>query len=180
MAKTQEEFGSRDTMSGFDDFNMVLSRETFPDAGMTARAAQAMVNSFAWTDANPMLNLSSFVTTFAEPEAVEVARMHMYKNYIDHDMYPQVFKMEGQMVIWLHDLWNGPKGVEPYGAATIGSSEACMLGGLAHKWNWRQARATARKKNRKTMNATSITALQIFFFMANIGSLRACGMGLLG
>lgn len=64
----------------------------------TARAAQATVNRFAWTDANPMLNLSSFVTTFAEPEAVEVARSHMYKNYIDHDMYPQVFKMEGQMV----------------------------------------------------------------------------------
>jgi glutamate decarboxylase len=49
------------------------------------------------------------------------------------------------MVKWLHDLWNGPKGVEPYGAATIGSSEACMLGGLAHKWNWRAARQNGRK-----------------------------------
>src|SRR5262249_47468150 len=27
--------------------------------------------------------------------------------------YPQVFKLGGQMVKWLHDLWNGPKGVEP-------------------------------------------------------------------
>jgi glutamate decarboxylase len=145
MAKTQDDLASRDNISGFDDFNISIPRETFPATGMTARAAQAMVNSFAWTDANPMLNLSSFVTTFAEPEAVEVARTHMYKNYIDHDMYPQVFKMEGQMVKWLHDLWNGPKGVEPYGAATIGSSEACMLGGLAHKWNWRQARKKAGK-----------------------------------
>src|SRR5215831_14349582 len=145
MATTEDRVTSRDNISGFDDFNVPVPRETFPAAGMTARAAQAMVNSFAWTDANPMLNLSSFVTTFAEPEAVEVARAHMYKNYIDHDMYPQVFKMEGQMVIWLHDLWNGPKGVEPYGAATIGSSEACMLGGLAHKWNWREARQKARK-----------------------------------
>ena len=132
-------------LTGFDEFNMPVPRETFPSTGMAARAAQAIVTSFAWTDANPMLNLSSFVTTFAEPEAVEVARTHMYKNYIDHDMYPQVFKMEGQMVKWLHDLWNGPKGVEPYGAATIGSSEACMLGGLAHKWNWRAARQNARK-----------------------------------
>jgi glutamate decarboxylase len=107
---------------------------------MTARAAQAIVNSFAWTDANPVLNLSSFVTTDAEPETVEVARTHMYKNYVDHDMYPQVYVMERLMVNWLHDLWNGPKGVEPYGAATIGSSEACMLAGLAHKWNWRKAR----------------------------------------
>jgi glutamate decarboxylase len=35
--------------------------------------------------------------------------------------------------------------VEPYGTATVGSSEACMLGGLAHKWNWRQAREKAGK-----------------------------------
>ncbi len=129
----------------YDEFNMLVPREIFPTTGMTARAAQAIVQSFSWTDANPMLNLSSFVTTYAEPEAVELARAHMYKNYIDHDMYPQVFKMEGQMVIWLHDLWNGLKGVEPYGTATIGSSEACMLGGLAHKWNWREARRKAGK-----------------------------------
>jgi glutamate decarboxylase len=112
---------------------------------MAPRAAQAIVNSEAWTDANPMLNLSSFVTTFTEPEEVEVARQNITKNYIDHDMYPQVFAMEGRMVKWLHDLWNGPKGVEPYGTATVGSSEACMLAGLAHKWNWREARQKAGK-----------------------------------
>ena len=151
MAGAEETLKSLDSdtasakVTAFDAFNMPVPRETFPATGMAARAAQALVNSFAWTDANPMLNLSSFVTTFAEPEAVEVARTHMYKNYIDHDMYPQVFKLEGQMVKWLHDLWNGPKGVEPYGVATIGSSEACMLGGLAHKWNWRAARQKARK-----------------------------------
>ena len=135
----------QEKVTPYDEFNMSVPRDTFPAQGMAARAAQAIVNSFAWTDANPMLNLSSFVTTFAEPEAVEIARQHMFKNYIDHDMYPQVFKMEGQMVKWLHDLWNGPKDVEPYGTATIGSSEACMLGGLAHKWNWRAARQKARK-----------------------------------
>ena len=151
MAGAEETLKSLDSdtasakVTAFDEFNMPVPRETFPSTGMAARAAQALLNSFAWTDANPMLNLSSFVTTYAEPEAVEVARTHMYKNYIDHDMYPQVFKMEGQMVKWLHDLWNGPKGVEPYGAATIGSSEACMLSGLAHKWNWRESRQNARK-----------------------------------
>ena len=129
----------------YDEFNIEIARDHFPVEGMSARAAQGLVNSFAWTDANPMLNLSSFVTTWAEPEAVEVARVNMYKNYIDHDMYPQVFKMEGQIVKWLHNLWNGPKNVEPYGTATIGSSEACMLAGLAHKWNWRQARQKAGK-----------------------------------
>lgn len=37
------------------------------------------------------------------------------------------------------------KDVEAYGTATVGSSEACMLAGLAHKWNWRQAREKAGK-----------------------------------
>jgi len=147
--KPQEPVLSQDKETAYDQFNRPIPRDAFPADGMAARAAQAIVNSFAWTDANPMLNLSSFVTTYAEPEAVAVARTHMYKNYIDHDMYPQVFKMESQMVIWLHELWNGPKGVEPYGAATIGSSEACMLGGLAHKWNWRAARKKAGKDTSK-------------------------------
>src|SRR5262245_48567251 len=145
MATTEQDLATQEKLTPYDEFNVSIPRETFPKTGMAARAAQAIVNSFAWTDANPMLNLSSFVTTFAEPEAVEIARTHMHKNYIDHDMYPQTFAMEGQMVKWLHDLWNGPKGVEPYGTATIGSSEACMLGGLAHKWNWRAARKNAGK-----------------------------------
>src|SRR5215469_14978172 len=145
MATTELSPTLTEQITAYDQFNMPVPRESFPGVGMAPRAAQAVVNSFAWTDANPELNLSSFVTTWAEPEAVEVARTHMYKNYIDHDMYPQVFKMEGQVVKWLHDLWNGPKNVEPYGTATIGSSEACMLAGLAHKWNWRQARQKAGK-----------------------------------
>ena len=70
---------------------------------------------------------------------------HAQINYVDHDMYPATYAMEQRMVKWLHDLWNGPKDAEPYGAATVGSSEACMLAGLAHKWNWRQAREAAGK-----------------------------------
>ena len=112
---------------------------------MSARAAQAITVSDTWTDANPAQNMSSFVTTFAEEEAIDIARRNMFKNYIDHDMYPQCYAMEKRMVRWLHELFHGPKDTEPYGTATIGSSEACMLGGLAHKWNWREARTKAGK-----------------------------------
>jgi len=119
--------------------------EDFPEFSLNPRSAQNIVNGETLTDANPMQNLSSFLTTFTEPEEVEVAKANIMKNYIDHDMYPQVFAMEAKMVKWLHGLWNGPKNVEIYGTATVGSSEACMLGGLAHKWNWRQARQKAGK-----------------------------------
>jgi len=129
----------------WDLFNMEIPENEFPKAGVPPRAAKAIVNTEAMTDAQPTMNLSSFVTTFVEPESLEVAHDHFLKNYIDHDMYPQLFAMEGRMVRWLHNLWNGPAGVEPYGTATVGSSEACMLAGLAHKWNWRQAREKAGK-----------------------------------
>lgn len=129
----------------YDEFNQDVPEDHFPKAGMSAFAAKATVNSEAWTDSNPVMNLSSFVTTFTEPEALEIGREHFLKNYIDHDMYPQLFAMEGRMVRWLHQLWNGPTDVTPYGTATVGSSEACMLAGLAHRSNWRKARAAAGK-----------------------------------
>src|SRR5262245_9355110 len=111
----------------FDAFNTDIDHQHFPEQGMAARAAEALVNSECWTDANPMLNLSSFVTTFLEPEARELMNQHCTANFADPDMYPHTKAAETHCVRWIHDLWNGPKDAEPYGAATIGSSEACML-----------------------------------------------------
>ncbi|PKF61574.1 glutamate decarboxylase [Psychromonas sp. psych-6C06] len=132
----------------FEQFNIELPKE-FPEEGMAARAAAAVIKSECWTDANPMLNLSSFVTTFMEPEAAEIFKDGSFRNFADPDMYPHTKATEEKCVNWLHELWNGPKDVEAYGAATIGSSEACMLAGLAHKWNWRQAREKAGKDSSK-------------------------------
>lgn len=135
----------------YDEFNLPIPKG-FPEKILTARAARALVHSECWTDANPMLNLSSFVTTFCEPEAREIFAEGSFRNFADPDMYPHTKDMEFTCVRWLHDLWNGPEDAEPYGSATIGSSEACMLGGLAHKWNWREARKKAGKDfNRPNM-----------------------------
>ncbi|HWG60337.1 MAG TPA: pyridoxal-dependent decarboxylase, partial [Streptosporangiaceae bacterium] len=37
----------------------------------------------------------------------------------------------------LADLWNAPDAGNAVGASAIGSSEACMLAGMAAKWRWR-------------------------------------------
>jgi glutamate decarboxylase len=37
-------------------------------------------------------------------------------------------------------LWHSPDAASTLGASTVGSSEACMLGGLALKWRWREKR----------------------------------------
>src|SRR5271165_139124 len=52
----------------YDQFNFEIPQK-FPEHGVSAAAANAIVNSETWMDANPMLNLSSFVTTYCEPEA---------------------------------------------------------------------------------------------------------------
>lgn len=55
----------------------------------------------------------------------------------------------------LGSLWHAPKpksddqGEQPLGASTIGSSEACMLGGLALKRRWQVARKKAGKPTDK-------------------------------
>jgi glutamate decarboxylase len=133
-----------DFLDVYEGFQKPVGEE-FPPVGLPARAARNKIEAHMWTDTNPMLNLSSFVTTFIEPELMDVMSKHAHVNYIDHDMYPKTYDMETRMVKMLHGLFNGPKDAEPYGAATIGSSEACMLAGLAHKWNWRQAREKAGK-----------------------------------
>jgi hypothetical protein len=81
--------------------------------GISARAAKAIVTSETWTDANPMLNLSSFVTTFCEPEAKDIHDASMFRNFADPDMYPHTKETEFRCVQWLHDLWNGPTQAEP-------------------------------------------------------------------
>jgi glutamate decarboxylase len=59
---------------------------------------------------------------------------------IDKDEYPQTAELEMRCVHMLADLWHAPDPAGAMGTSTIGSSEACMLGGLALKWHWREKR----------------------------------------
>jgi len=45
----------------------------------------------------------------------------------------------------LGDLWHAPEAGNPTGCAAIGSSEACMLAGMAAKWRWRARRRAEGK-----------------------------------
>lgn len=45
----------------------------------------------------------------------------------------------------LANLWNVNQDEKPIGCSTIGSSEACMLGGMAALWRWRARRKAAGK-----------------------------------
>ncbi|SAK85172.1 decarboxylase [Caballeronia glebae] len=65
------------------------------------------------------------------------------KNMIDKDEYPQTAEIENRCVHIIADLWHAPKSWDTVGCSTTGSSEACMLGGLAMKWRWKKKREAA-------------------------------------
>jgi glutamate decarboxylase len=67
------------------------------------------------------------------------------KNMIDKDEYPQTAKIESRCVEMLARLWHSPETDRATGCSTTGSSEACMLGGLALKWRWRERMRAAGK-----------------------------------
>jgi glutamate decarboxylase len=73
-----------------------------------------------------------------EPQAETLMTECADKNMIDKDEHPQTAELEQRCVRMLGDLWNASS--EPVGCSTVGSSEACMLAGLALKRRW-QGRA---------------------------------------
>src|SRR5215813_3448571 len=66
------------------------------------------------------------------------------KNMIDKDEYPQTAELESRCVNILADLWHARTGSDATGCSTTGSSEACMLGGMALLWRWLERGGTGR------------------------------------
>lgn len=111
-----------------------------PEEKMPARAAYRMIHDELALDANPALNLASFVTTWMEPEARKLMDDTLDKNFVDQDEYPQTKKIHDRVISMLAALFNAPADCKSVGTATIGSSEAIMLALLAHKWTWKKKR----------------------------------------
>ena len=67
-------------------------------------------------------------------------------NYIDETEYPRVAVMCGRCINIIANMWNSPEKAEwKTGALGIGSSEACMLGGVAAWLRWRAKRKAEGK-----------------------------------
>ena len=116
-----------------------------PEGEMTSAAAYQIIHDELMLDGNARQNLATFVTTWMEPEAGRLMAECLPKNMIDKDEYPQTAEIEHRCVAMLADLWSAPDPSKAPGCSTVGSSEACMLGGLALKRRWQQARRAAGK-----------------------------------
>ncbi len=109
---------------------------------MLPRTALQVVRDELILDGNARLNLATFVTTWMEPEAEQLMAECSAKNMIDKDEYPQTAELERRCVNIIGHLWNAPH-EQAVGCSTTGSSEACMLGGMALLWRWRARRRAA-------------------------------------
>ncbi|MFJ8182914.1 glutamate decarboxylase [Streptomyces sp. NPDC096105] len=123
-------------------------KHRLPDGPMAPSTAYRLVHDELMLDGNARLNLATFVTTWMEPEAGLLMAECRDKNMIDKDEYPRTAELERRCVAMLADLWHAPDPARAVGCSTTGSSEACMLAGLALKRRW-ALRNAARHPSRE-------------------------------
>jgi len=133
---------------------------TLPEDPMMPETAYQFVHDEAMLDGNARLNLATFVGTWMDPMASKLYAETFDKNMIDKDEYPQTAAIEERCWRILAEVWNAPDPSNSIGTSTIGSSEACMLGGLALKRRWQQARRAAGKSTERP-NLVMSSAVQV-------------------
>src|SRR5689334_17878573 len=120
-----------------------VPRDHLPEQPMLPQTAYQVVVDEVMLDGNARFNLATFVTTWMDEEADRLYAATFAKNMIDKDEYPQTAEIEARCVRMLGDLWHAPHAADSVGTSTTGSSEGCMLAGLAMKRRWQQARRAA-------------------------------------
>lgn len=112
-----------------------------PEGPIPPTTAYQLIHDELMLDGNAKLNLATFVTTSMEVQAEKLMAECLDKNMIDKDEYPQTAELERRCVAILSDLWHAPDPDKTVGCSTTGSSEACMLAGLALKRRWMRRNA---------------------------------------
>lgn len=115
-----------------------------PEEPSAARHCMSVIEDYHILDFNERLNTSSYVNVVFEPEEEKVALMGLKINLADQTVYPESFKLHNDTLNMIAKLWNCPKPTDwadqPVyaGAGCVGSTEACLLGGIALKFRWRE------------------------------------------
>lgn len=141
----------------------VAPKFTMPQSSISGELAYQIVHDEAMLDGNSRLNMATFVTTWMDDYARKIMVENMDKNMIDKTEYPQTAEIERRCVNIIARLWNSPEAVDGkycMGTSTVGSSEACMLGGLAAMKRWKK-RQLAMNKPIDKPNMVISTAFQV-------------------
>jgi glutamate decarboxylase len=137
-----------------------VPRDRLPEREMLPDTAYQVIHDELLLDGRARQNLATFVTTWMEPQAQRLYAESADKNMIDKDEYPMTAAIEERCVHIIAGLWHCPEPRHTMGVSTVGSSEACMLAGLALKRRWQQARRAA-KKSTATPNIVFSSAVQV-------------------
>jgi len=118
--------------------------ERMPTYGNSSQHCYRMLSDYHELDCRERLNTSSYVNVFLEEDELKAANLGMKINIADQTVYPSSFRVHNIVLNMVAHLWNCPKpadfdeyGAYP-GAGTVGSTEACLLGGLCLKFRWRK------------------------------------------
>jgi glutamate decarboxylase len=163
MARKAEGEAERELLRGDPLFQLDTGRDKvprlrLPKDPMPAEAAYRLIHQELMLDGNAALNLATFVTTWMEPEADQLMVDCAARNMIDKDEYPQTAEIETRCVNILGNLWHASEKGGATGCSTTGSSEACMLGGLALKRRWRSRR---RAESKDTTNPNIVMGANV-------------------
>lgn len=147
MSHLQAMKKDNDTTSifGAADVAHPLPVNTIPEDSMRPEDAYQLIKNELLLDGNASQNLATFCQTWDDAQVHKIMDLSISKNMIDKDEYPQCAEIEQRCVRMIARLWNAPRHSNPIGCSTIGSSEACMLGGLAALRRWRNKRIAAGK-----------------------------------
>ena len=135
--------------------------EFIPKHKTPGEIAYQIVKDETFPQTQPRLNLATFVTTYMDEYGTRLMNEAVGINYIDETEYPRVAVMCGRCINMVANMWNSPEEAEwKTGAVGIGSSEACMLGGVAAWLRWRDRRKAQGKPYDKP-NLVMSTAYQV-------------------
>ncbi len=133
------------SLFGAADVSRPLPTKELPKQSMRPEDAYELIKTELLLDGNARQNLATFCQTWDDEQVHKLMDLSISKNMIDKDEYPQSAELEMRCVRMIASLWNAPAEASPIGCSTIGSSEACMLGGMAALWRWRALRKAAGK-----------------------------------
>ena len=159
--KKNRKDGDESNIFGSVQMREAVPAETIPEKGMPAETAYQIVKDETFPQTQPRLNLATFVTTYMDDYGTRLMNEAVGINYIDETEYPRVAVMCGRCINMVANMWNSPEKNEwKTGAVGIGSSEACMLGGVAAWLRWRERRKAEGKPYDKP-NLVMSTAYQV-------------------
>lgn len=143
---TEKETTVTTAVFGSEEMQKSAPTDRIPQHPTTPEIAYRLVKDETYAQTQPRLNLATFVTTYMDEYATKLMNEAIAINYIDETEYPRVAVMCAKCINIVANLWNTPeKSKWKTGALGIGSSEACMLGGVAAWQRWKERRMAQGK-----------------------------------